>query len=123
MKTDGISPKLPQAPGAFKLGLAGEKTRTIITHSPSPVCPLQAQGHRAQMPQPSPKEPSPTEPSAFYARPQQAIQPSSRLPTLSFPSGKGTLGPSHPPSDGDKEWPLLLWRGLWGQNAQGQSWP
>uniref|UniRef100_M3YV23 Doublecortin domain containing 2B n=1 Tax=Mustela putorius furo TaxID=9669 RepID=M3YV23_MUSPF len=56
-----------------------------------------AQGHRAQMPQPSPKEPSPTEPSAFYARPQQAIQPSSRLPTLSFPSGgKGVYEAPHP---------------------------
>ncbi|XP_032216800.1 doublecortin domain-containing protein 2B isoform X4 [Mustela erminea] len=57
----------------------------------------QAQGHRAQVPQPSPKEPSPTEPSAFYARPQQAIQPSSRLPTLSFPSGvKGVYEAPHP---------------------------
>ncbi|KAI5768051.1 DCDC2B [Gulo gulo luscus] len=57
----------------------------------------QAQGHRAQAPQPSPKEPSPTEPSAFYARPQQAIQPSSRLPTLSFPSGvTGVYEASHP---------------------------
>ncbi|XP_044920052.1 doublecortin domain-containing protein 2B isoform X3 [Mustela putorius furo] len=96
-KSKPHKPQLPQAPGAFKLGLAGEKTRTIITHSPSPVCPLQAQGHRAQMPQPSPKEPSPTEPSAFYARPQQAIQPSSRLPTLSFPSGgKGVYEAPHP---------------------------
>ncbi|XP_047580807.1 doublecortin domain-containing protein 2B isoform X2 [Lutra lutra] len=57
----------------------------------------QAQGHRAQVPQPSPKEPSPTEPSAFYARPQQAIQPSSRLPTLLFPSGvKGVYEAPHP---------------------------
>ncbi|XP_032732968.1 doublecortin domain-containing protein 2B [Lontra canadensis] len=56
-----------------------------------------AQGHRVQVPQPSPKEPSPTEPSAFYARPQQAIQPSSRLPTLSFPSGvKGVYQAPHP---------------------------
>lgn len=108
MKTDGISPKLPQAPRACKLGLRGEKARTIITHSPSPVSPPRAQGHRAQAPQTSPEEPSHIEPSPFYARPQQAIQPSSRLPMLSFPSGEGTLGPSHPPSDGDTEWSLLL---------------
>uniref|UniRef100_A0A8C7CDW3 Doublecortin domain containing 2B n=1 Tax=Neovison vison TaxID=452646 RepID=A0A8C7CDW3_NEOVI len=57
----------------------------------------QAQGHRAQVPQPSPKEPSPTESSAFYARPQQTLQPSSRLPTLSFPSGvKGVYEAPHP---------------------------
>ncbi|XP_035937700.1 doublecortin domain-containing protein 2B [Halichoerus grypus] len=56
-----------------------------------------AQGPRAQAPQPSPKEPSPTEPSAFYARPQQAIQPSNRLPMLSFPSGvKGVYEALHP---------------------------
>ncbi|XP_027969692.1 doublecortin domain-containing protein 2B [Eumetopias jubatus] len=56
-----------------------------------------AQGHRAQAPQPSPKEPSHIEPSAFYARPQQAIQPSNRLPTLSFPSGvKGVYETLHP---------------------------
>ncbi|XP_032969740.1 doublecortin domain-containing protein 2B isoform X2 [Rhinolophus ferrumequinum] len=46
-----------------------------------------APGHRAQATQPSPKEPSQIEPSVFYARPQQAIQPRSILPTLSFPSG------------------------------------
>ncbi|XP_021540092.1 doublecortin domain-containing protein 2B [Neomonachus schauinslandi] len=57
----------------------------------------QAQGPRAQASQPSPKEPSPTEPSAFYARPQQAIQPSNRLPTLSVPSGvKGVYEALHP---------------------------
>ncbi|XP_045855795.1 doublecortin domain-containing protein 2B isoform X3 [Meles meles] len=69
-------------------------------HPPDPKSKphkLQAQGHRAQVPQPSPKEPSPTEPSAFYARPQQTIQPSSRLPTLSFPSGvKGVYEAPHP---------------------------
>lgn len=119
MKTDGISPKLPQAPGACKLGLRGEKARTIITHSPSPVSPPRAQGHRAQAPQTSPKEPSHIEPSAFYARPQQAIQPSSRLPALSFPSGEGTLGPLHPPSDGDTEWSLLLWERSMGAECPG----
>uniref|UniRef100_A0A452RGM7 Doublecortin domain containing 2B n=1 Tax=Ursus americanus TaxID=9643 RepID=A0A452RGM7_URSAM len=61
------------------------------------LSPPRAQGHRAQAPQTSPKEPSHIEPSAFYARPQQAIQPSSRLPTLSFPSGvKGVYEAPHP---------------------------
>ncbi|KAL2772959.1 doublecortin domain-containing protein 2B, partial [Daubentonia madagascariensis] len=56
-----------------------------------------AHGHRAQATQPSPKEPGHIEPSAFYARPQQDGQPSSTLPTLSFPSGvKGVYGAPHP---------------------------
>nr|XP_055111552.1 doublecortin domain-containing protein 2B isoform X3 [Symphalangus syndactylus] len=57
----------------------------------------QAQGHRAQVTQPSPKEPDRIKPSAFYARPQQTIQPRSKLPTLSFPSGViGVYGAPHP---------------------------
>ncbi|XP_063575672.1 doublecortin domain-containing protein 2B isoform X3 [Pongo abelii] len=56
-----------------------------------------AQGHRAQVTQPSPKEPDRIKPSAFYARPQQTIQPRSKLPTLSFPSGViGVHGAPHP---------------------------
>ncbi|XP_006196986.1 doublecortin domain-containing protein 2B [Vicugna pacos] len=56
-----------------------------------------AHGHRAQASQSSPKEASQIEPSAFYARPQQAIQPRSMLPTLSFLSGvKGVYGALHP---------------------------
>ncbi|XP_074233057.1 doublecortin domain-containing protein 2B isoform X3 [Camelus bactrianus] len=56
-----------------------------------------AHGHRAQASQSSPKEASQIEPSAFYARPQQAIQPRSMLPTLSFLSGvKGVYGAPHP---------------------------
>ncbi|KAI2516061.1 doublecortin domain containing 2B [Homo sapiens] len=55
-----------------------------------------AQGHRAQVTQPSPKEPDRIKPSAFYARPQQTIQPRSKLPTLSFPSGViGVYGAPH----------------------------
>lgn len=92
VKMDGFSfPKLPQAPRAFKLVLGVEKVRTASTDSPSPVHLLQAQGHRAKATQPSPQEPSRIEQSAFYARPQQAIQTTSVLPTLSFPSGKGTF--------------------------------
>ncbi|KAI5946924.1 Doublecortin domain-containing protein 2B [Manis javanica] len=65
--------------------------------SPSPVHLLQAQGHRAKATQPSPQEPSRIEQSAFYARPQQAIQTTSVLPTLSFPSEvKGVYGAPHP---------------------------
>lgn len=91
MRVDSISsPKLPQAPGAFKPGLGVDKVRTASSHGPSPVFPLQAHGHRAQASQSSPKEASQIEPSAFYARPQQAIQPRSMLPTLSFLSGEGT---------------------------------
>uniref|UniRef100_A0A8C0LLX6 Doublecortin domain containing 2B n=1 Tax=Canis lupus dingo TaxID=286419 RepID=A0A8C0LLX6_CANLU len=55
-----------------------------------------AHGHRAQVPQPSSKEPSQIGP--FYARPQQAIQPRSRLPipSFSFPSVKGVYEAPHP---------------------------
>ncbi|KAB1268053.1 Doublecortin domain-containing protein 2B [Camelus dromedarius] len=85
------------APGAFKPGLGVDKVRTASSHGPSPVFPLQAHGHRAQASQSSPKEASQIEPSAFYARPQQAIQPRSMLPTLSFLSGvKGVYGAPHP---------------------------
>ncbi|VFV40868.1 doublecortin domain-containing protein [Lynx pardinus] len=57
----------------------------------------QAHGHGAQATQPSTKEPSQIEPSGFHARRQQAIQPRSRLPTLSFPSGvKGVYEAPHP---------------------------
>ncbi|XP_077754819.1 doublecortin domain-containing protein 2B isoform X1 [Canis aureus] len=100
-----------QAPAAFKLGLPGVKARRASTQSPSPISPLQAHGHRAQVPQPSSKEPSQIGP--FYARPQQAIQPRSRLPipSFSFPSGEGTLGPSQPPSTSDRECSPLLWEG------------
>ncbi|EPY87297.1 doublecortin domain-containing protein 2B-like protein [Camelus ferus] len=67
---------------------------------PSPSLPRgcwYAHGHRAQASQSSPKEASQIEPSAFYARPQQAIQPRSMLPTLSFLSGvKGVYGAPHP---------------------------
>ncbi|XP_070466515.1 doublecortin domain-containing protein 2B isoform X3 [Equus przewalskii] len=74
--------QLPQAPGAVQAWTTGGE---------------KAHGHRAQATQPSPKEPSQIEPSAFHARPQQAIQPSSILPTLSFPSGvKGVYRASHP---------------------------
>uniref|UniRef100_A0A2I3H0C4 Doublecortin domain containing 2B n=1 Tax=Nomascus leucogenys TaxID=61853 RepID=A0A2I3H0C4_NOMLE len=59
--------------------------------------PKRAQGHRAQVTQPSPKEPDRIKPSAFYARPQQTIQPRSKLPTLSFPPGViGVYGAPHP---------------------------
>ncbi|XP_023490186.2 doublecortin domain-containing protein 2B isoform X3 [Equus caballus] len=74
--------QLPQAPGAVQAWTTGGE---------------KAHGHRAQATQPSPKEPSQIEPSAFHARPQQAIQPSSILATLSFPSGvKGVYRASHP---------------------------
>ncbi|XP_077820880.1 doublecortin domain-containing protein 2B isoform X6 [Macaca mulatta] len=56
-----------------------------------------AQGHRAQVTQSSPKEPDGIKPSTFYARPQQTIQPRSKLPILSFPSGvTGVYGAPHP---------------------------
>ncbi|XP_065786371.1 doublecortin domain-containing protein 2B [Muntiacus reevesi] len=55
------------------------------------------QGHRAQASQSSPNEARQIKPSAFYARPQQAIEPRSMFPTLSFPSGtKGVYGAPHP---------------------------
>ncbi|XP_045404357.1 doublecortin domain-containing protein 2B isoform X3 [Lemur catta] len=69
-------------------------------HPPGPTSRphrQEAHGHRARATQPSPKEPGHSEPSAFYARPQQDIQPRSTLPTLSFPSGaKGVYGAPHP---------------------------
>ncbi|XP_047386348.1 doublecortin domain-containing protein 2B isoform X5 [Sciurus carolinensis] len=56
-----------------------------------------AQGLKTQVTQPFPKEPARTKPSAFYARPQQDIQPISKLPTLLFPSGvKGVYRAPHP---------------------------
>ncbi|CAI9165322.1 unnamed protein product [Rangifer tarandus platyrhynchus] len=56
-----------------------------------------AQGHRAQASQSSPNEARQIKPSAFYARPQRAIEPRSMFPTLSFPSGtKGVYGAPHP---------------------------
>ncbi|XP_006895020.1 PREDICTED: doublecortin domain-containing protein 2B [Elephantulus edwardii] len=57
-------------------------------------------GHRAQATQPTPKKPGQVEPSAFYARPQKAIQPRSKLPLLSSSSGvKGVYGALHPRSE------------------------
>uniref|UniRef100_A0A8C9E405 Doublecortin domain containing 2B n=1 Tax=Phocoena sinus TaxID=42100 RepID=A0A8C9E405_PHOSS len=44
------------------------------THGSSPVFPPQADGHKAQATQSSPKEARQIEPSAFYASPQQAFQ-------------------------------------------------
>ncbi|KAF3820084.1 hypothetical protein GH733_015593 [Mirounga leonina] len=88
------SPSLPR--GCWYGRVSGE----AAGHPPDPKSKPhkpRAQGPRAQASQPSPKEPSPTEPSAFYARPQQAIQPSNRLPTLSVPSGvKGVYEALHP---------------------------
>uniref|UniRef100_A0A673TZ28 Doublecortin domain containing 2B n=1 Tax=Suricata suricatta TaxID=37032 RepID=A0A673TZ28_SURSU len=56
-----------------------------------------AHGQEAQTTQASPKALSQSEPSAFYARRQQTIQPRSRLPTLSFPSGvRGVYGAPGP---------------------------
>lgn len=73
VKMDGISSsKLP--PGAFKPGLRVEKVRPACTHGSSPVFPPQADGHKAQATQSSPKEARQIEPSAFYASPQQAFQ-------------------------------------------------
>uniref|UniRef100_A0A8C9UPW7 Doublecortin domain containing 2B n=1 Tax=Spermophilus dauricus TaxID=99837 RepID=A0A8C9UPW7_SPEDA len=55
------------------------------------------QGLRTQVTLPFPKEPAQIEPSVFYARPQQNIQPRSKLPTHLFPSGvKGIYRASHP---------------------------
>ncbi|XP_025239447.1 LOW QUALITY PROTEIN: doublecortin domain-containing protein 2B [Theropithecus gelada] len=69
-------------------------------HPPGSKCRPQmqgAQGHRAQVTQSSPKEPDGIKPSTFYARPQQTIQPRSKLPILSFPSGvTGVYGAPHP---------------------------
>ncbi|XP_060061746.1 doublecortin domain-containing protein 2B-like [Erinaceus europaeus] len=87
----------PQAPGAHKPGVELEKITRVSTCSPSPVSLLQAYDPEAQATQPSPKEPSPLEQSAFSASPQQVIQPQSKLPPLSFPSGiKGVYGATHP---------------------------
>uniref|UniRef100_A0A8C5LFE7 Doublecortin domain containing 2b n=2 Tax=Jaculus jaculus TaxID=51337 RepID=A0A8C5LFE7_JACJA len=56
-----------------------------------------AQGQRIQAAQPSPKEPEQIRSSAFYARPQQSIQPRSELTTLLFQSGvKGVYGAPYP---------------------------
>uniref|UniRef100_A0A8D1MP08 Doublecortin domain-containing protein n=1 Tax=Sus scrofa TaxID=9823 RepID=A0A8D1MP08_PIG len=67
-------------------------------HPPDPKSRAHKQraGHTTQVTQSSPKEPD-VKPCAFHARPQQAIQPRSRLPTLSFPSGvKGVYRAPHP---------------------------
>ncbi|XP_054427876.1 doublecortin domain-containing protein 2B [Pteronotus mesoamericanus] len=57
----------------------------------------EAHGSRAQATQPSPKELSQIEPSAFYAKPQQATQLRSVVPSFSFPSGvKGVYGAPRP---------------------------
>lgn len=91
MKMDGFSsPRLPKASEAFTPGLGVEKVRTAYNHGSRSVFPPQAQGHRAQASRFSPNEARQIEPSAFYARPQRAIEPRSMLPTLSFPSGEGT---------------------------------
>lgn len=80
MQMDSISsPMLPQAPAAFKPSPGTEKGRTTSTA-----------GHTTQVTQSSPKAARQVKPCAFHARPQQAIQPRSRLPTLSFPSGEET---------------------------------
>ena len=87
---DGFSSlSLPKASEAFTPGLGVEKVRTAYNHGPRSVFPLQAQGHRAQASQSSPNEARQIKPSAFYARPQQAIEPRSMFPTLSFLSGEG----------------------------------
>ncbi|XP_047649007.1 doublecortin domain-containing protein 2B isoform X2 [Phacochoerus africanus] len=65
-----------RAPAAFKPSPGTEKGRTTSTA-----------GHTTQVTQSSPKAARQVKPCAFHARPQQAIQPRSRLPTLSFPSG------------------------------------
>lgn len=80
MQMDSISSSmLPQAPAAFKPSPGTEKRRTTSTA-----------GHTTQVTQSSPKAARQVKPCAFHARPQQAIQPRSRLPTLSFPSGEET---------------------------------
>uniref|UniRef100_F7GMJ4 Doublecortin domain containing 2B n=1 Tax=Callithrix jacchus TaxID=9483 RepID=F7GMJ4_CALJA len=75
-----------------------------------------AQGRRAQVTQPSPKELDQIEPSTFYARPQKTIHPRSKL-KISFPSGvtdiygaphrrKETAGAQEVADDEDAEEPL-----------------
>ncbi|ELR48733.1 Doublecortin domain-containing protein 2B, partial [Bos mutus] len=72
-------------------------TMTAYNHGSRSVFPPQAQGHRAQASRFSPNEARQIEHSAFYARPQRAIEPRSMLPTLSFPSGtKGVYRAPHP---------------------------
>ncbi|KAM8787890.1 doublecortin domain-containing protein 2B isoform 1-T1 [Rhynchonycteris naso] len=78
-------------------GRAGSRGVCCPPSYPRPELSHEAHGHRARVTQPSPKEPSQIEPSAFYARPQQATQPRSMLPTLSFLSEvKGVYTAPHP---------------------------
>ncbi|XP_004679474.2 PREDICTED: doublecortin domain-containing protein 2B [Condylura cristata] len=55
-----------------------------------------ARSPKAQAAQPSPEEPRLVGSSAFYARPQKAIQPKSKVPTLSLSSVKGVYGAAGP---------------------------